>query len=80
MEVTQCDFCGKVIDGYYPDIEIKGTDLYEHEISIPGKKKESINYLLEIDARHGNKPVKFKFCSMSCLRNGLDHIEDLIDG
>lgn len=80
MKEIKCDGCGKVIDGYYPDAEIQGCDLYKHTLIVPGMKKTKINYTLEIDARQGNKQVKYNFCSLSCLEKSLDHIKELIDG
>lgn len=80
MKEVKCDSCGAVINGYYPDAEIQGCDYYKHTLIVPGMKKTKINYTLEIDARHGNKPVKYIFCSLSCLEKSLSHIKELIDG
>lgn len=80
MKEIKCDGCGKVIDGYYPDIEIQGSNNYKHSLIIPGMKKTKINCSLKIDAHEGNRPAKYNFCSLSCLEKSLDHIKELIDG
>ena len=79
MEEVKCDGCVKVINGYYPDAEIQACDYYKHSLIVPGMKKANINCVLEVDAREGNKPIKYTFCSIPCLEKSLDHIKKLID-
>lgn len=68
MKEIRCDNCGKVIEGYYPGREIKKiNDYYQHNVKVPGSKKENVAFKLEVDLFYDKDPVTFRLCSLDCL-------------
>lgn len=80
MKETRCDYCGKIINGYYPDREIMKPNMYYCcSVKIPGGKRDDVTYKLEIDLFNNRDPITFKFCSLDCLAKKLKSIEQLIE-
>lgn len=70
MEEKKCDYCGKVIDGYYPEEQVAFERPQSHSLWISGIKKNlklSIEY---VDSTP--QPTEFLFCSLRCLKNYLN--------
>lgn len=78
MKQTTCDYCGAVIEGYYPNKELMANDMYCHDIRLPGEFKEMIDLKLLVDCWHKQAPVEFHFCSAKCLQAHVESIELMI--
>ena len=80
MKETKCDYCGKVIDGYYPSEKIKARwTAYNFNCVGSGKIKQNVNFKLSVDCKWNRDPVEYHFCSVDCLRQHTHVIDGAIE-
>lgn len=80
MKETKCDYCGKVISGYYPDKDITESGfIHNFNCVIPGQVKPRAEWMLSVDCKFGWEPVEYHFCSVECLKKHVDVISNAIE-
>lgn len=80
MKETKCDYCGKVIDGNYPDEDItESARMYNFNSVVPGQIKQEVYCTLSVDCKFGWESVEYHFCSVDCLKKHIDAIDNAIE-